>query len=125
MKKPKNFTLFVPIYEYYIWVQLGGDSTSFFKFASDKLNCTVSNSHWLSGAVVYLSDVPDHCLWFRDIDPDASTIAHELFHSVCHVFRHKGIWPLTAENEESFAYLIGSLTRQVVLQIKKVKHKKK
>jgi len=115
----------IPIYDYFVWVKFGGTQESFIKFVASKLGCRVAEHNIESiGLLSTVEGIADHCMWFREIDPDASTIAHEVFHSVCHVMKHRGVWPLTKENEEAFAYLIGSFMGQIVLEIKKPIRKK-
>lgn len=121
--KPKQIVkvFHIPIYDYFVWVKFGGTQEAFIEFAKKKLGCEAPVHDSVSnGLIFYDKSYPDHCLWFVDTDPDASTIAHEVFHSVCHAMRHKGVWPLTKENEEAFAYLIGSFMGQIVLEIKKM-----
>jgi hypothetical protein len=124
--KPIIVTFFIPVYEYYVWTQFGGSQDSFLEFAKRKLNCDLDRSPGLlSGCIITVNDMPDHCMWFRDKTPDANVISHEVFHSICHALRHKGIWPVTKENEEAFAYLIGGFTNQVVIQAQKNKKKRR
>lgn len=110
----------IPIYDYFVWVKFGGTQESFISLAKKKLNCSIDIPEKVfNGMVLTINEIADHCIWFKDVDPDANTIAHEVFHSVCHAMRHKGLWPLTKENEEAFAYLMGNFMGQIVLEIKK------
>jgi hypothetical protein len=77
--------------------------------------------HW--GAEVNVdgrfSDCPPHqdgLLWFSD-KAGAGVIAHECFHAAMCVFACAGALPLTAGNDEPFAYYLEWLVREVTRRL--------
>lgn len=49
---------------------------------------------------------------------DFSDLSHEIFHVVCRILRRVGI-PLKENTEEAYCYLIGWITKQFWLELKK------
>lgn len=60
------------------------------------------------------SGVPITVFAFREEVPSICDIAHEAVHGANGLLRHTGMKP-DAENDESYAYLVGSLARRIAL----------
>ena len=59
-----------------------------------------------------LGDFKGNAIWFRDFEPSGHVVAHEAFHCAYWILSRSGV-TLGDNSEESFAYLIEHLTREI------------
>lgn len=51
-------------------------------------------------------------IWFREVQPPASLVAHETLHATAHMLRQIGM-PLTPDSEEAYTYLQQYLIKEI------------
>jgi hypothetical protein len=111
-KKLKTFSFVNPIYDYRVFIRVGGTKDEAITWASKKFDCNFGSSKPSQACAFLPEDDSSHMIWFKDI-PGGGVVSHESLHSAAHVLRHVGVGPLTDETEEAYTYLTGWTAREI------------
>lgn len=107
-QKIRRFRIQCDLYPYAVYIITGGTkqrAIDWFdvKFKGEKKTKITEATH---GSMIFMEQEMSHVIWFLGPKPGAGIVAHEAFHSACHVLRLVGLGPLDEKNEEAFAYLL-------------------
>jgi len=80
------------------------------ELGDDIITCIKPNMH----ALTVFSDGNSNIFIFLEMKPDVGTLVHEVYHAVDFILRDAGVKNDPHVNDETWAYHLGDLTRQVV-----------
>lgn len=121
----RTFRIDVGIYNYSFIVCIG-DRKKSIEFINETQELKNSDVYPINELLdynggVFTKDGKPTILWLPYIPKtpsDFSDLFHEIFHVVCRILKRVEI-PLTESTEEAYCYLIGWITKQFWLEIKK------
>ncbi len=125
--KAKNFIIPLVVYPFDIMFSIGETDEQLLKVLEQRLpedafevckedECLLNFKEMDNGRTVFLNKGGQTIIRLCRT-PSKGTIAHEIFHAVEFLFRKLNM-PLTLENDEAYAYLIGYITEQFYANIK-------
>jgi len=114
-RTPRHFTIYNDTWLAEFKVRFGGTYKDACKWAYKTVGQLFEDGGTAGGCV--FPGGGWFCLWLPD-DADESCIAHEALHVVYQIMQHRGNWPPTVSNQESYTYLLQWVVKQVTRRIK-------
>lgn len=118
----KVFHLNMEIYDVDVVVLIASDRYEALKYARKYFeDTTLRISDFDAKAVTFFNGQDAPLMWLPKVPEnpeEVGTLNHELFHATSMIMQHVGI-PLTNSSNEAYAYVMGSLSKQFHMRVRK------
>lgn len=115
MSRPTSFTLYAAVWDTDIAVYCGGSLARANKLFRRRLKIAdveIEDRPSIIGSNLRIDGIKPTAIWFRDVKPSGSIVAHEAMHATIWVLAQSGV-SLTPESEEAYAYMVGWIVREI------------
>lgn len=120
-RRQRHFVIVDEVFYSRIYVFLGGSLETAQNVFKAKTGLVFKNSKGEANDIartVCLGESKSVLIWFTEVRPRFSDVAHEAFHAIAHILRDCGIRNLSWQTEEVFTHLQGFYIARIVEQVK-------